>query len=623
MIDEKAMKILENFAMYKGERARVWDKIAGKAYRFYWGDQWSLEDKNIMLSRKRAPAVFNHIMPTIDLIVGHQIQTRVDLVAKPVDRFADPIMADVLSSVIKNIEWMNNATLERRFQFLDGLISGFGALEMWYDFDRDLEGELRVKQLSPWHFYLDPDFEKYDYTDARMVFKETWMHPDDALIVYGKSVMNQVRIPDVDGIYGPTVNAPPSWDAASNDYGNRDVEWDEEEAHRTGYDKHGKRIRILEMYTIEHERVEYVYDPRDGMVKSIDDFPEITRGSLKSRSFKRNERHVHLKTLVGDSVIAVNQAIRATEFNQVFNFYFPYFVNGKYWGAVENLFYPQEDINAHYSTIIHIVSSLANSGILYEDGAFPTEIEDDLEELLAINGTAIKLNEGGLAKIKEREKHEAPVTFQNMIASKGELVKFISGAHDAIAGQAQRQESGRAKEALINQSAMKLTGIIDNFRESQRLCGKAYLEWIRNYYTEPRLVRILGIDGNRNMQEVELNKQAFGKIFNDVSIGKYDVTLDFEGKTQSERERNARLLVELANTVPQFADIIGRLVLEHQAIPFKDQILAEWAQRQQQLQQAQQMAAMQGQTTTQAGGARGGIQGAPRPSSGPRRQMMQ
>lgn len=623
MMDDKAKSMMDNFAVYRGERAKLWDKIAGKAYKFYWGDQWSLEDKTIMQRTKRAPAVFNHIMPTIDLIVGHQIQTRVDLVAKPVDRFADTIMAEVLTSVIKNIEWMNNATLERRFQFLDGLLGGFGALELWYDFDRDIDGELRVRQTSPWHFYLDPDFEKYDYTDARGVFKETWMHPDDAKTIYGKSVMNKVKIPDADASYGASIMAPVSWDAASNDYGNRELGWDEEEAQRDGYDRRGRRVRVLEMYTIKHEKVEYVYNQRDGRIQKLDEFPEIVRGSLKQDTFSRNERHVHIKTMVGDGVIAVDQAIRATDFNQVFNFYFPYFCNGKYWGAVENLFYPQEDINKHYSTIIHIVNSLANSGIIYEDGAFPPEIEEDLEELLAINGTAIKANEGGIAKIKERQKHEAPVTLSNMIQSKGELVKFISGAHDAIAGQAQRQESGRAKEALINQSAVKLTGIIDNFRESQRLCGKAYLEWIRNFYTEPRLVRVLGIDGNRNMQEVELNKQAFGKIFNDVSIGKYDVTLDFEGKTQSERERIARLLVELSNTVPQFADIIGKLVLEYQAIPQKDVILAEWTARQQQLQQAQQMAAMQGQTTTQVGGARGGIQGAPRPSSGPRRDMMQ
>jgi hypothetical protein len=605
----------------------VMDNPADSIELYRMRSQWSAEAKHKLTSQKRAPTVFNQILPVVDMIVGHQIQNRVDLVAKPVDKDGDVILADILTSTIKNIEWQNNSTFERRFQFLDGVATGVGVKEIWLEPDDELQPLIRVEQKSPWHYYLDPKVEKYDYRDGHRLYKEAWMSPHEVLLNFGAKVAQQLSFPTQYGEEYPAHMVPATWDRNPSDYGNRrdsSDEYDEDEWIRRGFDIKNRLVRVIEEYEKIYERVEMIYDPTTNKGVRLDTLSPMEQELLRSEAIPVVSSYIMLTTLVGDSVIAQERPIRSkkgrnVEFYHLFNLYFPYWMNGKYWGIIENLMYPQEDINKHYSQIIHILNSFANSGLFYETDAMSETVKAELEEKLATNGVAIELEEGGLGKIREIQRHEPPQALFNLTASKTELTKYIASVPDSFQGIAKRAQSGRAKEAEVNQASVKLLGVIENFRETQRLEGKACLWWIQNFYTSKRLIRVLGTGNDRDMQEVELNKVAFGQIFNDVSIGRYDITLEFEGKTQSERERNKFMLIELSNTVPQYADIIAEEVLELSDSPRKERILQKWQERQQMIQQ---------QALAQAGGgggspfgqpATGPIQSAPRPGSGPRR----
>lgn len=623
-VDDKAKRVIQGFNEYRTARERTWEKIAKKAARFYWGDQWSAEAKHKLTSQKRAPTVFNQILPVVDMIVGHQIQNRVDLVAKPVDKDGDVILADILTSTIKNIEWQNNSTFERRFQFLDGVATGIGVKEVWMEPDDDLQPLIRVEQKSPWHYYLDPKVEKYDYRDGHKIYKEAWMSPREVALNFGAKVARQLSFPDQRTEEYPSNTVPATWDKNPSDYGNRRDSADDsadDEWMRRGYDVKNRLVRVIEEYEKIFERVEMIYDSTTSKGVRLDTLSPMEQELLQGEAIPVVNSYIRLTTIVGDSVVAQERPIRSkkgrsVEFYHLFNLYFPYWLNGKYWGVIENLMYPQEDINKHYSQIIHILNSFANSGLFYETDAMSETVKAELEDKLATNGVAIELEEGGLGKIREIQRHEPPQALFNLTASKTELTKYIASVPDSFQGIAKRAQSGRAKEAEVNQASVKLLGVIENFRETQRLEGKACLWWVQNFYTSERLIRVLGTGNDRDMQEVELNKVAFGQIFNDVSIGKYDITLEFEGKTQSERERNKFMLIELSNTVPQYADIIAEEVLELSDSPRKERILQKWQERQQMIQQ---------QAMAQAGGgafgepATGPIQSAPRPGRGPRR----
>ncbi len=616
-------RILDDFTMYKNHRMKTWEKIARKCAKFYYGDQWSAENKAELERKRRPPSVFNEVLPVIDAIVGHQLQNRVDTVAKPVDRFGDVILADIITSVIKSIEWQNNTSLESRFQFLDGLITAVGVQELWYENDLELQGMIRCEQKSPWHYYLDPSFEKYDYRDAHKLFKETWMTRAEIKLNYGETVAKQVHSPaDEEGEF-PERNVPSSSDN-NGDYGSRTLPlFDDEETGefmRRGYDVKNGRYRVIEQYEKKYERVELTLDPTTSQWTQTDKLPPEATILTETKSVSVIRGYIALTTVISDTVIAQESDIRSkknesVEFYYLFNFYFPYFMNGKYWGVIENLIYPQEDINKHYSQIMTILNSYAATGIYHEEGAMPPETEEVLDELLSQPSAHIKLSEGGITKIKEITRHEAPQTLFTLVGQKGELTRYIASTPQEFQGDSKRAQSGKAKESQIGQAAMKLQGLIENFRESQRLRGKAYIWWVQNFYTSERLVRILGDEYGQQDESLQLNMQFFDQIINDVTIGKYDVTLAYEAVTQSERDRIKYRLIEIANANPQFADIIGKYELQYEDIPQKEKIMAEWEARQQALQQQAQMmgAPPGGQPNT------GPIQSAPRPSRGPRR----
>ncbi len=638
VLGEKEKAVLEGFLRYKLHREKTWDKIARRCEAFYYGDQWSGEHKNKLQEQRRAPSVFNHILPVVDSIVGHQIQNRVDLVAKPVDRFGDVILADILTSIIKNIEWRNGVSLERRFQFLDGIVSGVGVKEIWLENDLDLQNVVRVEQKANRHYYFDPRMEKYDMRDQRKMYKEVWMSREDIELTYGKEVAKKIKMPEkADELPElPVVEAKPTWDASSNDYGNLDNGINDSEFTKkmleAGYDSEAGLYRVVEEYKKEYERIELFIDPATNTPVRLDEMPEEFRKSMKGLTKTVVKSYIKLTTVIADSVVAVEADIKSkknqdVEFFHLFNVYFPYWLNGKYWGAVENLLYPQEDINKHYSQIIHILNSYANSGLDYEEGALADPNDEmRLPDLLAQNGTAIKWAEGALTggKVRPRQPHEAPQTLFTLVAQKGELTRYVSSTPLAFQGNSKRGESGRAREADIGQASMKQLGLIDNFRETQRLEGKAYLYWIQNYYKSEMLIRVVGDEYGRGMQEIMLNMQYFDRIINDVSIGVYDITLEHEQMTQSERQRNLWMLNEMARSNPQYADIISKYQMMLSDTPYKEKILQEWEQRQQMLIQQQQIAMMQGQPgIIRPPINRGPIQTAPRPGSGTRRMPVQ
>lgn len=621
---ELAAQIYQDFLMYKKcKKRRDWEQMGEKAARYYYGDQWGSSDKAKLHRQRRAPAVFNRVLPAIDLLVGHQIQGRVDLVARPVDEYSDVEIASFITAAIKNIETSNNATFERRWQFLDGLITGIGVKEIYWDTSENIDGETKVAQGAPWHYYLDPQTEKYQYTDAHKLFKETWMDiKTDVKRIYGKKVVDMLGVPTKEMITEfTTIQARSTWDDNNTDYDNRDMgafESDDEMLMNYGYDMKRGKVRIVEQYEMVYETVDVVYDMQTKQIRRLDEVLEEERDLFKDFSIPRTFKNVHLTTLIGMDLIVQDVDLQETEFYQLFNFYYPYWFNGKIMGVIENLMYPQDEINKRHSQILHILNSFANTGMFYETGAFPNHVLAELDDLIAQNGATIEVNEGTISqgKIKQIEPHDIPHTLQAIILNEKEDIKDISAASDAISGISQRAQSGAAKDREINQSAVKLLGIIDNFRETQRLEGKAYLHYIQTYWTEERMIRVLGDEGD--MQTLEFNKRLFDKIFNDVTIGKYDISLEFEGKTQSERDRNKGMLIELSKTVPEYAPLIAEEIIRLSDVPQKTKLIQKMEQqRQQQAMMQQQMAqmGMQQPNTTR----RGPIQSAIRPSRGMKR----
>ncbi len=625
--DSKVKEKIDGFNFCKKKREESgWDTNAIKSLKFWFGDQWNDEDKRILLESNRAPSVFNMVLPAIDLIIGHQIENRIDLVAKPVDAVADPYIADIITAGIKHIEQSNEVVYERRFQFFDGIATGIGIKEKWFDTETDFEGKIRVSQDDPFYYYLDPSFKKYNYSDARVLYRVKWLSEKDCQRIYGKDAMKDTEIiwPDRSQ---PLETLPQHitsrFSGTDDDYGNKSVSKYEESmfdehTEEAGYDIKNKLLRVIEEYEKVWEEKEYYYDMENDKWIDTEELTEFENELVKDQTIKKYVSHIHLTTLIGSSIIQ-DEVLKATEFNQLFDFFFPYFVNGKFMGCIENLFYPQEEVNKRHSQWINILSSFTQRGIIYKEGTFDKDEIPELEYKLAQTGVAIKVNElyddAGRKTFEIITSQGAPADFERLEISGKESTKYISGASDPMQGADRRRESGRAKLTDIQQGGIRLAGLIDNFRQTHKIEGKSYIWWMQNYYDTERVVRIMGDRPGQVDMEIAMNKEAMGMIFNDIRVGEYDVTFDFEATTQSERERWYYRLIEMANVAPMYAPVLVKEVVRLAEFPQKDRVIAELEAIQQQQMQMQQMGMPQPATQPK----RGGIQSAPRPSRGPKR----
>ena len=79
---------------------------AAKDEKFYEGDQWSSNDREILKREKRPCLTFNEILPIVNLVSGFQRQNRADLVAYNI-KGGSRRVAEIITKLVKHIMCYN------------------------------------------------------------------------------------------------------------------------------------------------------------------------------------------------------------------------------------------------------------------------------------------------------------------------------------------------------------------------------------------------------------------------------------------------------------------------------------------------------------------------------------
>ncbi len=613
--DEDYDLVLKKTQQYKRDKdARAnsgWDANAQRAYEFVFGNQWPSAIKAKLRSQERPTLVFNLILKAMNIMVGHMLQSSADITVLPVDRQADPYVARLLQKAIKNIEYWNKAATEQKAQFIDGWITGVGVKEKYIDYSRDINGEIKCHQIPASECILDPTFRKYDYSDASRFTRELWLSKDEIKRIYGKKFADKLDKPTSEDIESLPSFVVQKGYATNTDYGNDGGELQGkaflELANQCGYDVKNSTWRVVECYTREWHETEVYYNPETQDYDDVAMLADEERALVEGMTITRQQPVIHLTTIIAD-MVAEDKDTDAEDWEHLFDFYFPFFVNGYFMGGVQNLIDPQMEVNKRYSTIIDILTRIANSGIFYKRGIFDKEDEANIDQLLAQNGMAIGVeelyDEHGHKTIEERQPPQVPAIYERIMDWDKSTIEYISGATPGMQGNVPRKQTGIAKKVDINQASIGLMDMIDNFRATRESEGRSYIWMIQKYKNEEWMLRVYGDTFGEDEDEITLNKQAAGMIFNDVTIGKYDVVLSFEGKTPTEREATYWKVIEYANAVPQYAPAFADTLIDLMALPETRKIkqkIEQINQQQQMAQQAQQQA--QGQPP-QGGSAR-------------------
>ena len=178
------------------------------------------------------------------------------------------------------------------------------------------------------------------------------------------------------------------------------------------------------------------------------------------------------------------------------------------------------------------------------------------------------------------------------MANADDDMKATTGIYDTGLGAPSNETSGKAIMLRQKESDTATFAFIDNLSRAMTHIGKILLDLIPAYYSEEKMVRILGVDNKpQNVpvnQPVAVNpvtKEIIGPdagsaelmdaikiVQNDLTVGKYDVVVTTGPSFNTQRIETAEMLMKFVQSAPQTLELIGDQIFENLDWPNADKI---------------------------------------------------
>ena len=147
-------------------------------------------------------------------------------------------------------------------------------------------------------------------------------------------------------------------------------------------------------------------------------------------------------------------------------------------------------------------------------------------------------------------------------------MKMMMGVFDP-AQLRQGNVSGKALNGQIQQMDLSNFDFYDNLTKSQAQVARIILNWIPQVYDTQRVMRIIGDDGKP--ETITINERdAVGRVMNDVTVGLYDVVMDTGPGYNSKREAAVEAMTPILAKDPNLMAQIGDLWFRNQDFPGAD-----------------------------------------------------
>jgi len=502
--------------------------MADRCNDFYIGEQWDPADEQALESQKRPALTINMILSTVNAVLGEQTSRRVEFKYKPRSGGTEDT-ATTLTKLVSAIRDANHYDWVESEVFADGIIQhGRGFFDIRVEFDDNLVGDIVIRSDDPREVILDPDAKEYDPTTWKEVFETRWMSVDEIEQIYGQDAAD--RIVNI-GINNNRLSQDSVEYVREDTFGDaRDKE--EHTAWRQSDDEERtvRQVRVIERQHVRYEPCYSFVDLQTGDTKrapntwdmeKIEEFAARTGVGIVQKVEKKIRW-----TTTADRVVLHDDWSPYATFTKIP--YFAYFRRGKPFGLVTNLISPQEQLNKLSSQELHILNTTANSGWIVEAGALNGMSADDLRDQGAETGLVIEMNPGRMSGLQKIEPNRPPTGIERAAIKSAQFIKEISGINEAMLGMEGAEVSGVALQEKTMRGQVQIAVPFDNLQRSRYFVARKLLELIQQFYTEPRVFNITteGMKFEQKDEELAINLMtATGEVINDITVGKYEVTL--------------------------------------------------------------------------------------------------
>lgn len=541
---------------------------------FYDGIQWSDEDIAALLARGQMPLVYNQIKPTINWLIGTERRTRIDGKVLPREE-SDEEGAEVKTKLLKYLSDVNRTAWSRSAAFKQQIVAGLGWLED--AINTDPSAELLRSGWTDWkNNYHDSNAKELDNSDARYHFRWTWVDLDQAIALIpakektlrAAAVDDNQVASDEDNVWymGSRVSEPGADYARTMSRGMAG-----------GFTDGGReRVKLIECWYREPKscRVCRSQDPEaqhlNGEKWNPDD-PEMKR--LYAEGF----------ISVVDTVLQEVRCAVMTESVLLFDGASPYKHNrfpftpvwcyrrardGMPYGVIRDIRDAQMDYNKRASKALYILSTVR---VIAEKNAV-----DDLDELraeIARPDAVIEVN--GNKRLEILQDKQLAEQHLKLMQFDGQMIRDVGGVTDQNLGNTEGAMSGLAIGKLQDQGTIVTAALFDNLRLAIQLQTEIQLSLIEQFYTAPKVLRIVG--DNRPIEWLPINKydEQTGQYLNDITRSKADFIVGEQDFRASTRQAMFESMMDLVGKLPPEVGIkLLDMVIDFADVPNKEEIVA-------------------------------------------------
>lgn len=522
-------------------------------YRFYAGRQDSNDVLAHLAAQKRPSTVFNEVKPKVDMLIGLAAQSKHDPLVEPVGSEDGPL-AELLTGVLKHYRRRLKIGRKELECFEHTLKGGRSLLHFYVNTDNPFKPEIKAKRFSGRHFYLDPESQEYDMSDARFLFLESWLTVDEL----------KARWPDFDisayqgYVTGGSADLPSFFNEARDKY------------------------RIVECWYYKIEEVIWFVNPINNEVENLTpkDFVKFVKACKEGiplgqngekKQFPPPEAVPGKKKVYYYRIFSGNLILEEGPSPYKFDG-FPDALYGAYKDEDTNAWFsvikmmkdPQRAINTMKRQLSHLLQTLPKGMLVHEAGAI-LNIEE-YETNSSNPGFHLEMGQGKLGAYKFEKQPQISPIYSQYSAECSQSIKDTSGIQNELMGQETSSRTpGVTVRSRMETGLAVLYTLYDNFKESRINGDRILLKFIQQYSTEAEVVRIMGPEGSYLIKiNTQLNPEVAG--FNDVRAGDYDLAMTEMNETNTTRSAFAQMLIEFSQNNPGM--IPPDLILEYADAPY-------------------------------------------------------
>lgn len=523
------------------------------------GEHWPQKIREEREKDGRPCLVINRLPQFVDQVVGDARQNRPQIHVEPVDSESDPQIAKIYSGIIMNIQYQSTAPTTYDMTLEQAVRGGFGFMRVLkqYAGDDEFDQELVIKRIkNPFSVYFDPMAIEYDKSDANYCF----------VVENIRQKEFKQRFPNATAHNFEQSQTGSSYDGWFTNDSVRIAEYWERKPVETTIVQLSNGVvvdkseatpeKLQEMATINEVGIPVIPTIlKERISKSYEIYQYILSGNdILDGPNRWDGKYIPIIPVYGKEIEIDGRTI--------------------YISLIRYAKDPQKMYDFWRSCVTESIALAPKAPYLVT----PEQIEGHEQMWKTANTKSfpyLLYNASGVgiparqmpAPVPQGAFTEAQVAVDD--------IKATIGMYDASLGNRSNETSGKAIMMRQREGDVGTFAFIDNLTRSITHLGRILVDLIPKVYDTERIIRIMGENGSYEKIPIntsQLDNSGYPAILNDITVGKYDVTVRTGPSYTTQRQEAAEGILQFMQYNPAQAPLMADLAAKNMNWPDSDEI---------------------------------------------------